>query len=397
MHVPNSRILFQGSLLAALVAATAWGASELQPPVSPPEEPQRVQAETLREAPGRARVEVAFVLDTTGSMSGLLEGAKQKIWSIANQLASGQPRPEVRMALVGYRDRGDAYVTRLSPLTDDIDAIYADLRAFQAGGGGDTPESVNQALHEAVNDLRWSQDEDVYRVIFLVGDAPPHLDYADDVPYTKSIATARERGIVVNTIQCGSFGSTTPIWQEMASIGAGQFAAIRQDGGMLALATPMDDELARLNAELGETLVPYGAAKERAELEAKVDAAAAAAPSTVAARLGFLSKLGGRLNAGREDLVDALQKGLTKLGELDDEALPAEMRPMAQAEREAYVQEKSDARQRLQARIDELSVARDDYVKSETARRSASGDGDGFDAEVLETVREQAAKVGIAY
>jgi Mg-chelatase subunit ChlD len=87
----------------------------------------------------RPRIEVAFVLDTTGSMSGLIEGAKRKIWTMMNQLADGEPRPEIRVALVAYRDRGDTYVTRLSQLTTDLDAVYATLQGFQALGGGGSP------------------------------------------------------------------------------------------------------------------------------------------------------------------------------------------------------------------------------------------------------------------
>jgi len=390
-RIPSPRRL-QAGLLILLLALTAWGAhagsraARLPTPPVPP-----VQANA---AP---RVEVAFVLDTTGSMAGLIDGAKRKIWSIANQLASGQPTPQVRMALVGYRDRGDAYVTRVRDLTDDIDAVYADLQGFAADGGGDTPESVNQALHEAVTRLAWSRDAGVYRVIFLVGDAPPHLDYQGDVSFADSVTQARQRGIVVNTVQCGDLAETTPIWQQIASSGGGTFAAIRQDGGMLALATPMDDELAVLNRDLAGTLVPYGAADERKELEAKRDRAASADAPSVASRLGFLSKLGGRLNAGRTDLVDAITSGVTVLGDVAEPELPAELRAMAPAAREAFVNEKLETRQRIQARIDHLSTERDAYVAQESARRADSGKGDGFDAVVLETVREQAAAAGITY
>ena len=97
-------------------------------------------APTLQSKP---RIEVCFVLDTTGSMGGLIEGAKQKIWSIANEMISAQPTPELKLGLIGYRDRGDEYVVISFSLTDDIDAIYAHLREFQACGGGDGPESVN--------------------------------------------------------------------------------------------------------------------------------------------------------------------------------------------------------------------------------------------------------------
>ena len=388
-RIPSSRRIRIG-LLVALLGLTAWGAhagnrARAIAPV-PPLQPQA--------AP---RVEVAFVLDTTGSMSGLIDGAKRKIWSIANQLASGQPRPKVRIALIAYRDRGDAYVTRVRELTDDIDAVYADLQQLAADGGGDTPESVNQALHEAVTRLAWSGDANVYRAVFLVGDAPPHLDYQDDVPFATSVALAREKGIAINTVQCGNYAETTPIWQQIASTGGSTFAAISQDGGMLALATPMDDELTRLSADLASTLVPYGAPAEQAELEAKRDRATSAEPAAVASRLAFFSKLGGKLNSGRADLVDAISSGATRLSAISERELPAPLQAMAPAAREEFVKEKLEKRQEIQKRIDALSSERDNYVADETARRAAAGKDDGFDSKVRDAVRKQAAAAGITY
>ena len=387
-RIPSSRRL-QVGLLVALLGLTAWGAHagsrarpnavvSLQPAVAP-------------------RVEVAFVLDTTGSMSGLIDGAKRKIWSIANQLASGQPRPKVAIALVAYRDRGDAYVTRVHQLTDDIDAVYADLQQLAADGGGDTPESVNQALHEAVTNLSWSSDKNVYRAVFLVGDAPPHLDYQDDVPFARSVALARAKGIAINTVQCGDAAETTPIWRQIASAGGGTFAAISQDGGMLALATPMDGELAKLNADLASTLVPYGAPAEQSELEAKRDRAASAEPAAVASRLAFFSKLGGKLNSGRADLLDAIASGDKKLADVPVPELPASLQAMAPAAREEVVKEKLEQRQKIQKRIDDLTAERDKYVADESTRRAASGKDEGFDSKVRDAVRTQAAVAGITY
>src|SRR4051794_27940965 len=63
-------------------------------------------------------VEVVFCLDTTGSMKGLIHAAKQKIWAICNQISTGTPTPHVKVGLVAYRDRGDAYVTKVFDLTD---------------------------------------------------------------------------------------------------------------------------------------------------------------------------------------------------------------------------------------------------------------------------------------
>src|SRR5215213_10723895 len=88
----------------------------------------------------KPKVEVVFCLDTTGSMGGLIDGAKAKIWAICNQIAGGKPTPNLKVGLVAYRDRGDAYITKVSDLTGDLDSIHAELKKFTANGGGDAPE-----------------------------------------------------------------------------------------------------------------------------------------------------------------------------------------------------------------------------------------------------------------
>src|SRR4051812_17387304 len=141
------------------------------------------------------QVEVVFCLDTTGSMGGLIEGAKQKIWSIVNQIASGRPAPEIKVGLVAFRDKGDAYVTKVFDLTTDLDEVHKNLRGFKAEGGGGTPESVNQALNESVTRVKWSKDENPLRIVFLGGDPPPHMDYKDDVKYPETCKLASGQGI----------------------------------------------------------------------------------------------------------------------------------------------------------------------------------------------------------
>ena len=111
-------------------------------------------------------VEVAFVLDTTGSMAPLIEGAKRKIWSIATAIVDANPEADIRMGLVAYRDIGDEYVTKVFPLTTDIQDLYANLLELRARGGGDWPESVNEALHVGVTKLTWTQGDEVRRIMF---------------------------------------------------------------------------------------------------------------------------------------------------------------------------------------------------------------------------------------
>ena len=122
------------------------------------------------------RIEVAFVLDTTGSMVDLLEGAKRKIWSIANTIVDVQPDADIRMALIGYRDRGDDYVVKSFDMSKDLQSLYANLRRFEADGGGDDPDRVNEALDNAIGRLTWSEGSASRIIVFLVGDAPPHMD-----------------------------------------------------------------------------------------------------------------------------------------------------------------------------------------------------------------------------
>ena len=345
----------------------------------------------------RPRIEAVFVLDTTGSMSGLIAGAKQKIWTLASEMANAQNQPEIRMGLVAYRDRGDQYVTRRFDLSPDLDAMYAELTSYSADGGGDGPESVNQALHEALNDLSWTQDDGVYRVVFLVGDAPPHMDYEQDVPYTETLVLAGKRGIVVNAIQCGQDTQTASVWKQIAGLAQGEYAAIAQDGAMVAVATPVDEELAKLNTELAGTALSWGAAAERSELKDKVARALRAPASAAASRLSYMEKSGGKINSGRSDLVDALETGEADLDALAEAELPEELRGLARSQQKAVIAERAEKRKGVQAQISELVKKRDAYLEAEREKRKAEGADDGFDDKVIGAIKEQAASVGILY
>ena len=150
----------------------------------------------------RPRIEVAFVLDATGSMGPWIDEARSRIKSIAADLAAGDPQPDVQFALVSYRDRGDAYVTRVSRFSPDIEAMRAALDGTQAEGGGDTPEAVLEALAVGLDDLKWSEDADTVRLLYLVGDARPQ-HYADGPDEQVLLTLALDRGIVIHSIACG--------------------------------------------------------------------------------------------------------------------------------------------------------------------------------------------------
>ena len=343
-------------------------------------------------------IDVVFVLDTTGSMSGLIQTAKEKIWSIATTMASAQPTPEIRIGLVAYRDRGDAYVTKKVDLSDDLDSVYAALMDFEAGGGGDTPESVNAALSQAVHAMAWSQNKQAYQAIFLVGDAPPHMDYPDEARYPEILASARQKGIVVNTIQSGDMQETVAPWTSIASIGSGQFLQVEQAGGAVAYSTPYDSELAALTARLDATRLYYGSTEEKEAMAAKkqaTDKLSALASEEARARRGvFNVSAGGRANRlGKNELVEGVASGVVDLDELDAEQLPAAMQPMAPEEQRAYVMELAEERSQVESRMRELAESREDYIKEKVA--ADGGAKDSLDQKLYDTIARQAGEAGL--
>jgi Mg-chelatase subunit ChlD len=403
-----SASLIVGALLAGLAALAAQRKPPAPRPAAAPRapaaaDPGRAAASPSAVAPAsdkqpvaRPHVDLVFALDTTGSMSGLIEGAKRKIWSIASFVARAQPTPDLRVGLVAYRDIGDAYVTRVYDLDGDLDRVYRRLLSFRAAGGGDTPEHVAKALHEAVYAMSWTSNQAdnagggaPVRLIYLVGDAPPHLDYHDGYDYAKAARTAAQRGIQVHAIRCGSDPETGTYWRRIASLGGGEFLTIDQDGGMRDRHTPYDDELARLHDELSDTVVPFGRAA--AEAEEAVRVGKAAAPSVKAARAGYMAAR--KAAVGDEgDLVAATSSGAVDLDNLTED-LPRDLAALPAPERKAKIAEKAHARGEILDRIAATTKKREEYL----SRDKSDGPAKGFDAEVETTVRKAGSAAGLKF
>jgi Mg-chelatase subunit ChlD len=345
------------------------------------------------------KIDVVFVLDTTGSMGGLIQTAKEKIWSIATTMSSAEQTPEIRVGLVAYRDRGDAYVTKVVDLSSDLDSVYATLMDFRADGGGDTPESVNKALYDAVHEMSWSQDDQAYQVIFLVGDAPPHMDY-NEVRYPETIAAAIEKGIVVNTIQCGEIPTTIEPWTQIASLSHGEFFQVEQAGGAVAFTTPYDEEIADLSAALDDTRLYFGSKEEKAKMRDKVAATEklheGSSVASRARRGTFNVSDGGRANLlGENELVAAVVSGKVDLDELEEDALPKPMQVMAPEEQKEYVADIAEKRADLQRQIRDLSKDRNVYLEKKV--EEAGGLKNSLDQKLYNAVKEQAGVAGLEY
>jgi len=346
------------------------------------------------------RVEVVFVLDTTGSMGGLIQAAKEKIWSIASTLAQAQQAPEISIGLVAYRDRGDAYVTRVVDLNRDLDSMYAKLMDFAADGGGDGPEAVNEALDAAIQRMSWSQDQGTYKVVFLVGDAPPHMDYQDDVKYPQVVAAAAAKGIVVNTIQCGGLSDTVAPWQQIAALGHGRYFTVEQAGSAVAVETPFDARIATLAAELDGTRLFYGSADEQAAMAAKVEATTRleeeASVAARARRGAFNVTSAGEANLlGNRELVDDVASGRVDLAAVPPAQLPASVAALPEEAQRKLLAETAEKRNELKRQIADLAAQRDAYI--ETQVDAAGGAAASLDQQIYDAVREQAAPLGLQY
>jgi Mg-chelatase subunit ChlD len=363
------------------------------PPMSEPSQAQRPSGQAL---------EMVFVLDTTGSMSGLLEGAKQRIWGVVNEVMQTSSRPSVRIGLVAYRDHGDAYVTKVLPLTDDLDHVYTTLMDYQAGGGGDTPENVRRALADGVHRTGWSQPSArVAQILFLVGDAPPHNDYQDEPDVLQTVSEAIRRGMIVNTIQCGEMAETTPVWQQIARRGEGQYFAIAQNGGVEVVSTPYDSRLSELGTLLGGTFTAYGGGpgadgesvrlKAEARQAASEDRISASAAPAASAERAINKAYNARAYVG--DLLQDVENGSVKLDAVKTEDLPADLQKLSADERGREIQKRLDERRKLREEIVSLSRQRDEHIAAE--RKKKPGGQTGFDAAVASALKSQLMRKNI--
>lgn len=342
----------------------------------------------------RDTLEMVFVLDTTGSMGGLIEGAKQRIWGIINEVMQKPSKPRVRVGLVAYRDNGDEYVTRILPITEDLDKAYTTLMDYQANGGGDTPENVRKALAEGVRNAGWSNPKaGLAQIVFLVGDAPPQ-NYEQEPDVLVTTAEAVRKNMIVNTIQCGDLAETTSIWQTIARRGEGKYFAIAQDGGVQAITTPFDAKLAELAAKVGKTYVTYGDKKKR-EVNVAAQAASEARISKDAAMGAQADRaLNKAVNSFQYDgdLVQDVENGAVKVEDVKKDDLPEELQQMSAAERKKEIDKRIAERKAIRAEILARSKQRDAYIAAE---RKKQGKANGFDTAVAQALREQLLRKGI--
>ena len=342
------------------------------------------------------RMEVVFVLDTTGSMTSMIEGAKRKIWAIANKLKSAQPTPEISFGLVAYRDHGDLYVNKVFPLNKNLDEMYENLTTLDANGGGDTPEAVNEALDAAVNSIQWSADPSVLRAIFLIGDAPPHMDYNNDVKWTKTCQLAQARGILINALQCGDDEATKAVWQEVARLTSGAYLSILQSERTTAIDTPYDSEILHINRELSKTIIPYGTPAEQTSARRHNALLDVMTPEGIADRTSYLGKEEfGAVISGKGDLVLEIISGRITLDQVDPKHLSAELAALSVDARNSLIKTMVERRRELLGAMAQLSQKRESEVAEKM--KAAEGTDEVIVLSPFEVLTKQAEDKGYKF
>jgi hypothetical protein len=342
------------------------------------------------------QIDVVIALDVSGSMDGLIDSAKQRLWDIVNELGRAQPQPELRMAIMSYGnpDYGSesGFVRVDLPFTNDLDAVNRTLFEFRTNGGD---EYVARVVDTALNHLAWSSGTDALRVLFVAGNEGANQD--PQIPVLLATEAAARRGIIVNTIYCGSESDgDASLWRQVATSTNGIFASINQDAAAVAnIQTPMDDQLAVLNEELNDTYVAYGQtgdAFRENQIEQDKNAADMSAPA-MASRTA--AKASGLYKSESWDLIDAVNSGKS-LEEVAVKDLPGAMQDMEAEERAIYIEQKSKKRDEIQGRIQALAEERRDYIQEERSRL-ADDDAKGLDEVIQEGLQALAEEKGFTF
>jgi von Willebrand factor type A domain len=382
-------------LLTLPTLALAQGRAASNPPAKQPAVQMAAPA-AVDAAHSAPRVQIALLLDTSSSMDGLIDQARRQLWTVVNTFAKarrGTQLAQLEIALYEYGKSSLAaeggYIRQIVPFTTDLDKVSEELFALKTNGG---EEYCGKVIQQATRNLAWSKSKGDLKLIYIAGNEP---FTQGPVSYQTAIADAKERGITVNTIHCGSAqeGASTG-WAAAAKFAQGQSLNIDQNRAIAYIAAPQDDELARLGTELNKTYLGYGTKGKEAKMRQEVqDKNASAFAGSAATRA--VSKASRAYDNSGWDLVDGTKKGSVKLDQMKEEELPAELQGKSAAERQAIVEAKAKERAEIQGRIQKLQAEREKFLAEKQKAAAAEG-GDTLDKAIIESATQAAKAQGMS-
>ena len=377
------------SILTASVMAIVIGLCNVTYAQAGDSRDRLVEMPVAREKP---LVQMAILLDTSGSMSGLIDQARIELWAIVNEFIfakRGGMAPELQVALYEYGKsslaREEGYIRQIVPFTTDLDKVSEELFALKTNGGD---EYCGWVIKDATENLQWSNSPDDLKVIFIAGNEPFTQGPVD---YKKVCKDAISKAIVVNTIHCGTEGDgLSGHWKDGAVLADGRFLNIDHNRAVVHIEAPQDEEIAELSIKLNDTYIAFGMEGRMLKQRQSKQDENAAVVSEEAAVQRAVAKSSFNYKNDSWDLVDALKNDKVKLEDVKEKDLPEEMQKMSAEERKAYVQAREKERTEIQQKIQQLNEQRRKYVAAEMKKRQ--GEDKTLGSAIIAAVREQAVK-----
>ena len=337
-------------------------------------------------------IQMAILLDTSGSMSGLIDQARSELWAIVIQFISAKREgitPELQVALFEYGKstiaQDEGYIRMIVPFTTDLDKVSEELFALTTNGGS---EYCGWVIKEAADALQWSISSDNLKVIFIAGNEPFTQGPVD---YKEACRTAISEGIVVNTIHCGTESDgINGKWKDGAILADGRYLNIDHNRKTIHIEAPQDKEIAELSTKLNETYIAYGTKGKLALQRQTEQDGNAVGLSKEAAIQRAVSKSSVHYRNEGWDLVDALKNDKVQLEDMKVTDLPEKMQKMKAEERKIYIETKDKERAEIQQKIQQLNEQRKRYVADEM--KKLQKDTDTLGSAIIQAITEQAQR-----
>ncbi len=321
---------------------------------------------------GKNLIQIAFLLDTSSSMDGLIDQAKSRLWNILNEILKAQKdgeAPDIEVALYQYGNSGllpeKGYIEQIVPLTTDVDLFSDKLFGLKTGGGD---EFCGHVILRSTDDLSWDAKDGTIKLIYIAGNEP---FTQGEVKPEDALRKARGKDIIVNTILCGNpNGSDGASWRSGAKNGDGDFFFINQDERVTYIESPYDDAIESCNLRLNGTYIAYGAqgATYQANQMRQDANAGSYSKANLSSRAKF--KASEKYKNTAWDVVDAAEENEELILE-QKETLPDSLSNLSDGDLKVKIKAMSEERKALQTEILELTAKRDAYVAE--ARKKASG------------------------
>ena len=179
-----------------------------------------------------ADIDIAFIVDATGSMLDEISFLKSDLTNIISQVSGKNTAANIRTAALFYRDEGDDYVTRVNDLSADVATTAAFIAKQNADGGGDYPEAVHTALETGLQKLSWREDNCI-RLAFMLLDAPPHKNAEVIASLQKSIPRYAQRGIRIIPVAASGVDDATEFFLRFTALATdATYVFITNDSGV---------------------------------------------------------------------------------------------------------------------------------------------------------------------